>query len=250
MFDQTSSRGKIIETALSLAAERGWNALTLDEIASTAGYNLAEFRKEFSSKAEILAAFTRAVDDAVLARVDRPEPGAAGRDRLFDVLMTRFELMAPYKAGLRRILGDLRYRPGDSLAQFGAASRSIYWMLAAAGFDAEGPRGAFRIPGLMGIYARVFDIWLEDDDPGMARTMAALDNRLRRGERMVQRVDDMLAAARQMFASLKGRKRTAEPQPAHDAPPSPSATVTPATQPAGTPPTGPAGTESGPVPAV
>jgi ubiquinone biosynthesis protein COQ9 len=248
MLDQTSRRGKIIDAALRLAGERGWNGLSLDEIANAAGVNLAEFREEFQSKAQILAAFTRAVDDAVLAKIGRPEPGTVSRDRLFDVLMTRFEVMAPYKLALRRITGDLRYRPGESLMQAGAATRSMYWMMAAAGLEADGPRGTLRIPGLMGIYARAFDIWLEDDDPGMARTMAALDSRLRRAERMVQRVDDMLAAAGRMFSSLKeGRRKTAET--AEDAP-SPEVTVTPATQPPGNPPAGPAGTESGPMPVV
>jgi ubiquinone biosynthesis protein COQ9 len=247
MLDLTSRRGKIIDAAMRLAGERGWSGLSFDEIAAAAGCNLAEFRQEFQAKAQILAAFTRAVDDAVLAKVGRPEPGTAVRDRLFDVLMTRFEVMAPYKPALRRIMSDLRYRPGESLAQFGAAGRSMYWMMAAAGLDAEGPRGAVRIPGVMGIYARAFDIWLEDDDPGMARTMAALDSRLRRGERIVRRVDDMLAAASQMFASLKHKKRKSEA--GADAPPA-AETVTPAAAPPGTPPTGPVGTESGPLPAV
>jgi ubiquinone biosynthesis protein COQ9 len=247
MLDQATRRGKIIDAAMRLAAESGWAGLSLDDIAVAAGSNLAEFREEFQSKAQILAAFTHAVDDAVLARIGRPEPGTAGRDRLFDVLMTRFEVMAPYKPALRRILADLRYSPGQSLAQFGAASRSIYWMLAAAGLDAEGPRGAVRIPGVMGIYARAFDTWLEDDDPGMARTMATLDSRLRRAERMAQRVDDLVAAAGRMFGSLKergGQRETADDMPA------PDATVTPATQPPGAPPAGPAGTESGPPPVV
>jgi AcrR family transcriptional regulator len=247
MIDQTTPRGKIIDAAFRLAAERGWSGLSLDEIAAAAGSNLVYFRREFQTKAQILTAFTREVDDTVLARIGR-DAGTAPRDRLFDVLMTRFEVMTPYKEALRRILGDLRYRPGDSLVQFGATGRSLYWMMTAAGLEADGPRGAFSLPGLMGIYARVFDIWLDDDDPGMARTMAALDSRLRRGERMVQRVDDMLAAAGQMFSSLKGRKRRSEPE-APDVP-APDAAVTPPTQPAGNPPVGPAGTESGPAPAV
>jgi AcrR family transcriptional regulator len=253
MLDQTTPKGKIIDAAFRLAAARGWSGLSLDEIAAAAGLNLAEFRREFQTKAQILGAFTRAVDDTVLSRIGRPDAGSAPRDRLFDVLMTRFEVMTPYKEALRRILGDLRYRPGESLVQFGATGRSLYWMMAAAGLEADGPRGAFRLPGLMGVYARVFDIWLEDDDPGMARTMAALDSRLRRGERVVQRVDDMLSAAGQMFSSLKGRRRRGErePQPqSQPEHPAPETTVTPATQPPGTPPTGPAGTESGPLPAV
>lgn len=247
MLDQTSRRGKIIDAALRLAETRGWSGLSLDEIASAAGCNLAEFRQEFQSKAQILAAFTRAVDDAVLAKIGRPEGGTVSRDRLFDVLMTRFEVMAPYKAALRRTLADLRFRPGESLVQVGAAGRSMYWMMAAAGLEADGPRGTLRIPGLMGIYARVFDIWLEDDDPGMARTMAALDSRLRRAEGMVRRVDDLLAAAGRMFSSVKERRRKTETA---DEMPVPDATPTPATQPPGNPPAGPAGTESGPAPVI
>jgi AcrR family transcriptional regulator len=247
MLDLTSPKGRLIDAAMRLAAERGWRDLTLDEIAKAGGVNLAEFRPLFQSKAQILAAFTRAVDDAVLAKIGPDDAGASPRDRLFDVLMTRLETMQPYKAALRRIASDLRYRPGDSLTQFGAAARSTYWMLAAAGLDAEGPRGAVYLPGLMGVYARTFDIWLEDDDPGMARTMAALDSRLRRGERAMRRVDDMIAAARNMASSLRGRRRR---ERADDDMPSPEETVTPAAAPASNASTGPADAEPGPRPAM
>lgn len=203
MLDFASTRGKIVDAALRLAATSGWSGLSLGEIAQAAGIGLAEFRNEFSSKADILAAYTRMVDDAVLAKVGTADAALSPRDRLFDVLMTRFELMAPQKPGLRRIAADLRSSPGEGLAQFGVAARSVYWMLAAAGISAEGRHGALRVPGVMSIYARAFDIWLEDDDPGLARTMAALDSRLRRGERFVQRLDDIGAAASRFFAGLK-----------------------------------------------
>jgi hypothetical protein len=37
-------------------------------------------------------------------------------------------------------------------------------------------------------------VWLEDDDPGHARTMAELDKRLRRAERMAMRFDRLSQA--------------------------------------------------------
>jgi ubiquinone biosynthesis protein COQ9 len=225
MLDLTSNRNKIVDAALRLAASDGWAGLSLDRIAREAGIGLAEFRKEFSSKADILAAFTRAVDDAVLAKIGPAEASFAPRDRLFDVLMTRFEAMAPYKAGLKRICETMHRSLGDSVTQLGASARSLYWMLAAAGIDAEGSRGAIRVPGLIALYARVFDIWLEDDDPGLARTMAALDSRLRRGERAMQRLDDFGAAVERLFASFSPRQRrraeTREPPPA-ETPPTPA----------------------------
>jgi ubiquinone biosynthesis protein COQ9 len=244
MLDFASTKGKIVDAALRLAATSGWNGLSLGQIAQEAGIGLAEFRKEFSSKADILAAYTRMVDDAVLAKVGAADATLSTRDRLFDVLMTRFELMAPQKQGLRRIASDLRSNPGEGLAQFGVAARSIYWMLAAAGIDAEGSRGALRVPGVMSIYARAFDIWLEDDDPGLARTMAALDSRLRRGERFLQRLDDIGAAASRFFSGLtsaRPAKREGTSPASDDAQPD-SGTSQP-TRP-------PNGAEPGPAPAI
>ena len=242
MLDFASTRGKIVDAALRLAATNGWSGLSLGQIAQEAGIGLAEFRKEFSSKADILAAYTRMVDDAVLAKVGAADAALSSRDRLFDVLMTRFELMAPQKQGLRRIASDLRSRPGEGLAQLGVAARSIYWMLAAAGIDAEGGRGALRVPGVMSIYARAFDIWLDDDDPGLARTMAALDSRLRRGERFVQRLDDIGAAASRFISGLashRAARRDGGSPPPDDA--QPSANASPPPQPP---------SESGPAPAL
>ena len=60
------------------------------------------------------------------------------------------------------------------------------WMLA-RGRDLRerAARGLFRAQGLALVWARVMRVWLDDEDPGLARTMAALDKRLREAERMV-----------------------------------------------------------------
>jgi hypothetical protein len=55
-------------------------------------------------------------------------------------------------------------------------------MLAAAGIAASGPRGMVRAQGLAVLFAQVLETWVNDDDPGMARTMAALDRALARGQ--------------------------------------------------------------------
>ncbi len=206
MFDLATTRGRIIDAALRLAASEGWRGLTLGRIASEAGVDLAVFRQEFCSKAAILAAFTRAVDDAVLAKAGAAEPGAGARDRLFDVIMTRFEVMAPYRDGLRRIRRDLRFRPAEAAAQLGALTCSQYWMLAAAGVEADSAKSVVGVPGLLGVYARAFDVWLEDSDPGLAKTMAALDSRLQRGERFMRRLHDIRGAAERLACAILPRR--------------------------------------------
>jgi ubiquinone biosynthesis protein COQ9 len=188
MFDTGTPRDKIIAAAMRLAETRGWRSLSLGEIAAEAGVPLGELASEFKCKAQILAAFSRGVDEAVLAKFPAPTGGDTHRDRLFDVVMSRFELLQPYKSALRRIACSLGLSPGAALAQAFPALKSQYWMLNAAGIAGDGPGGLLRVKGLLAIYARVFPIWLKDDEPGLSATMAALDKRLARAESVAQGV--------------------------------------------------------------
>ncbi len=224
MLEGTTNRERIIAAALRLAEMRGWRDLSLGEIAAEAGVPLLEFRKEFQSKGQILAAFSRAIDLAVIEKFPAPDAGVA-RDRLFDVLLTRFELMQPYKAAIRRIRDDVRSSLGGSLAQMRPALKSQYWMLAAAGISGEGGTGFLRVQGLLSVYAPVSSIWLEDDDPGMARTMAALDRRLRRGESLMRGIERFRDGLENLSRSLRGARNTVKEE-------TPSASAAPSAPPA------------------
>ncbi len=228
MLDGGTVRERIIAASLRLAEERGWRDLSLGEIAAAAGVPLVELRKEFQSKAQILAAFSRALDIAVIEKFPAPGPDVA-RDRLFDVLLTRFELMQPYRPAIRRILEDLRASPAEALAQMRPALKSQYWMLAAAGISGEGGTGLLRVQGLLSIYRRVFAIWLDDDDAGMARTMAALDRRLRRGESIMRGFERFRDGLDNFTRSLRGTRKAAKEE-AQAAPAEPSAPASPAPQ--------------------
>lgn len=194
VVDLSGPKGRIIDAALALATERSWSKVSLRDIAERAGMGLVEMRDHFASKGEVLAAFVRAVDDAVLAA--RPEHGADDpkRDQLFEIVMARFDALAPYKTALKSISAD----GSADLALIKALVASQAWMLEAAGIGAGGLDGGLRVAGLATVYASVYRTWLADDDPGQARTMAALDRRLRRGERTLTSLDGMARAVRDM----------------------------------------------------
>ena len=115
----------------------------------------------------------------------------AARERLFDVLMRRLDALAPYRLALQSVAEWVRREPLAAAALNGVATNSMRFMLAAAGIEAEGATGAIKLQGLVLAWARVLNVWFEDDDPGLARTMAALDKELARGETWVARVDDL-----------------------------------------------------------
>lgn len=186
MFDTTTDKGKIIAASMKLAAEQNWSQISMRDISDEAGLPFAALREnKIGSKTQILTSFIRAVDDKVLAGVPDREPGEQPRDALFEILMARFDAMAPYKDALKSIMRDTSVDTN----LFGSLLNSQRWMLLAAGIDGDGPRGVVRATGMATLFTSVFRIWLDDDDPGQARTMAALDRRLRRAGDTMRTID-------------------------------------------------------------
>jgi AcrR family transcriptional regulator len=171
---------RVIECALTLAVERGWRRITMSEIAAASNLSLAELFGLYRSKEAILSAFVRRIDREVLA--GGVSDGESARDRLFDVLMRRFEALNPHKTSLEAILRDCGVDPLGMLCGGLRLRRSMAWMLEAAGIQGSGLLGRARVKGLALVYLATMRVWLGDDSEDMSRTMAALDKRLRRAE--------------------------------------------------------------------
>jgi AcrR family transcriptional regulator len=186
-----TDRGKIIEAFIALLAEHPFEDIGLADLAARAGVSLAVLRGEFGSKLPIYAAFIKESDQKVLAGGDADMAEEPPRERLFDVLMRRLEALAPHKAAIRSLLRSARRHPGLALALNGFAVRSQQWMLTAANIDASGPRGIVRAQGVALLFAGVLRTFVDDEDEGLARTMAALDRALARGQRWSGFLDDL-----------------------------------------------------------
>jgi AcrR family transcriptional regulator len=186
-----SERDKIIAAFLALLGEKPIEQIGFAEIAKDAGVSLSQMRGEFSSTLAIFAAHVKTIDRAVLAADLSDMADEPPRERLFDVLMRRLEVLAPHRQAVRSLLRSARRNPPLALALNGLAVRSQQWMLTAAEINASGPRGMMRAQGLALLFASVLHTWTRDDDPGLARTMAALDRALARGQRFSGFLDDL-----------------------------------------------------------
>ena len=89
----SANREKITEALLALLAEKPFDKIGLAAVAEKAGISLADMRNEFGSTFDILAAFVRETDRKVLAGFEKEDAEGTARDRLFDVLMRRFEVL-------------------------------------------------------------------------------------------------------------------------------------------------------------
>lgn len=180
---------RVVEAAMRLAAERGWRTLSLADIGEAAGIDLDQLFEIAPSKQAVLDLLGRRIDAEVLSEGRLDETEGSPRDRLFDVLMRRFDAMAPYREGIGEVVRDLGRSPLDGLAELPALARSMAWMLEAAGIDSTGPRGLLRIKVVSGIYLASLRVWLRDDTADFSKTMAALDSYLRRLEPWAERFE-------------------------------------------------------------
>ena len=178
---------RILAGAMETAQRLGWRRAALADIASAAGVSLADLHVHFTDKGAILRGLVDLADRKVLAGMaNGPDMESSPRDRLFDVLMRRFDALKPYREGLAAIA-----REGggggviEAVCGVQRMLRSLAWMLEAAGIGSGGWAGAARAKGLGIVYGATFATWLRDDTEDMSKTMAALDKNLARAERLV-----------------------------------------------------------------
>lgn len=176
---------QIIDSAMTLIVERGWQRLTLLDVSQHAGLPVAEVIAHFPDKYAIISGFQDRTDHEMLKAVDELGPAEGHtRDRLFEIMMERFDLLIPYRAALAEIAKAGLKDP--MAARFlPRMHRTMSHILECAGIPSSGFSGMVRIKGLSLIYADTFRVWLQDDSTDMTKTMAQLDKQLRRAEQAV-----------------------------------------------------------------
>jgi AcrR family transcriptional regulator len=170
---------KAVGAALDLAVQKGWQNVTLSGIARKAKIPLATLHQHFADRFDVITAWGRIIDRRVLAGAgDSGSP----RDRLFDLLMARLDVLNETRGGAISILESFRCDPKQSLVLLPHLCRSMGWMLDAAGIETGGVKGTLKVAALTAIYLKTLYVWRGDESADMAKTMAALDRALGHAE--------------------------------------------------------------------
>ncbi|MEH6742438.1 hypothetical protein [Hyphomonas sp.] len=180
MTTQAGILDKGLLVALGLAAETPWADLTLADIAGAADIPLSEFhglagKDDLSAHADPY--FDKAMSEEGVSRDESP------RERLFDVIMLRFEAMEEYRAGLMSLMAYRDRTPSLLLTLPLARKRSADWALVSAGLDnRSGAPVGLKSVAIGYVIAKAERAWRKETSGDFARTMAALDKGLRDAE--------------------------------------------------------------------
>lgn len=173
----TETDRTLIAAVFEQAALRGWSDVSIADAARSAGIPLGEARARMPGRGAVLMRFGLMADQAALAGVSMSE---TPRERLFDIVMARFDALQQHRAGVLSLLAALRTDPGTSLLLYGATLRSMKWLLDGAGIPAAGIVGSLRIHGLLALWLYALRAWEADESADLSSTMAAVDRGLDR----------------------------------------------------------------------
>lgn len=194
MEGSSDQQEAVFRAAMSLAESGRWPACSPAEIAAAAGVDALD--PHLRDRMSILDAFARSIDQEVSRQSEEVVAGDAAttRERLLELLLLRFEALAPYKAGVLALMRRLPRNPDHALRGLPSLTRSMRETLELAGVGTSGPRGTARIAVIGLIFVEAMRNWASDDSPDMAATMRHLDSRLRRAEDLEVRCGRLVPA--------------------------------------------------------
>lgn len=175
---------RILDAALAEAGAVGWRHLAMTAVAARAGLSLGAVLAEVPTRAYVVARLFDRLDRRMLAGVKALDGADSVRDRLFDVVMKRFDAMNANREGMRAVVSGMRFDPPAAAVALCRADRSAATMLAAAGVSPDGLLGCARIQGMKMVLLCALRAWVDDDSADLSKTMAALDRALERAERV------------------------------------------------------------------
>lgn len=179
------TRNTILESALQLFRDKGFDATTMRDVATQTGVALGAAYYYFDSKDAIVMGFYERAQEHLAPLLDRSLTNAKGlEDRLRAIIQAKFE----YFAADRKLMGALSAHidPHHPLSPFSEETRSIrdrdieFFSLAVKGGKVRVPEDlSLHLPRLLWLYQMgLILFWVYDSSPKQERTMKLFDKSL------------------------------------------------------------------------
>jgi hypothetical protein len=203
----TETLNHLVDAAMELASTKDWDKLTLLDLCHGSEVSLSQCASVGVTKAHVSSGLDARLDQAMLLANQKIEEGQSIRDRLFDVVMGRFDAMEESRTAWESILHGDRKDLASNLARRARRARTAAWALEATGISSSSFEGAAKALGLTQIIRACDGVWLSDG-PDLAKTMAKLDQGLRDGELWRERASSFLSF---VSGAIPKPKSAAEP---------------------------------------
>ena len=168
----------IAEKTLKILKKKSWHKLSIDEIIK----NNNKKNIKIKSKTDLLKNINRYVDYLLINEMKSLE-NSSTKDMLFEVLMTRFDILQKNRKSFVEIYKGFKKNPQNFIKLMPSFLESMIVTAELSKFNVNGLKGAIRLKGLIIVYFVTFFNWLSDKTPSLEKTMTELDKNLDQAEK-------------------------------------------------------------------
>ena len=189
MKREKNIKAKYIVVAFSLIEKEGWKEFSLNKLAHVTKKKIDEIKKLFPIESKILEDFTEMIDEQVIKDIDHEELAQNSvKDNLFELIMTRFEKLNPYKGAMKIIFKELQRQPIilKKLTKKICDSMDLFLELSNAKNNYF--LDIVKLNVILIIYGYTFKVWLNDDSKDMGKTMVETDKWLSKAENFSEKI--------------------------------------------------------------
>lgn len=172
-------RSKIVETALEILTQTPWDALTMEELAARLSITPIQLYTFFPTRCDLLKGIVQFIDDKMLVLYREGKEDLSLQEKLFDIIMCRFEVMEAYKKPLKNIILTVWRDPISFPSGIFSGLHSMNLILGAVGVPVEGLKGKLNIKILSFFYLYTLKFWFDDETQDMSKTLAHVDKGLK-----------------------------------------------------------------------
>lgn len=177
----------IYKNLMEKIASDGWQSIDPENLSQECDLDVLNVTGGLRNKVDLLVAFSKYIDATVAQSIDADlkDDQIPLRERLLEALLIRFEILAPYKPGIIKLMKALPNNPNFVLIGSKSLKLSMEATLAAVGLESRGIQGTIRVKGLCVIFLSGVCTWSKDNSEDLSATTRTLDERLKQAENII-----------------------------------------------------------------
>ncbi len=167
---------KFATAAFRQISAKGWDSVTVEQIAKDAKIPLARVTEKYPDMSALIPTLVHFITAETVKSVGSIHSESTPHDRLFEVMMARFDVLQKHRAAILSIITAAKNNPRIALALITAQRQAMHTMLDCAQLSEA---RIIARAGLMATYAASAFVWSRDETLDMSKTMSFLDRILR-----------------------------------------------------------------------
>lgn len=184
------SKFKIIEESFLFIEKNSWERFSIEKFATLNKYKIMEVKNFIDNKNQLLFEFSKMIDDKVEENIDTDEfENSNIKDNIFELIMMRFDVMTPFKGGLKKIINEIKNPIILKKISHNIMESMDFYLEFSNAYD-DSIFDIIKKKSLFLIYSYCFKVWLEDDSEELSKTMSELDRLLNYSEKFSRKAKD------------------------------------------------------------